>query len=113
MTWHGRPPEYERSSEDPRQIGDGLDRIAHRLGAPAASAMGAVFSRWEAAVGSAIAAHARPVGLHDGVLTVAVDDPAWATQLRFLANDIVGKIAAVAGPNVVGRIEVRVEPSRG
>jgi predicted nucleic acid-binding Zn ribbon protein len=96
----------------PRRVGEGLDAIARRLGAPTASSMGAVFSRWDEAVGPAIASHARPIALADGVLTVGVDEPGWATQLRYLANDVVARIAAVVGAGVVGRIELRVEAPR-
>ncbi|HVM07661.1 MAG TPA: DUF721 domain-containing protein [Acidimicrobiales bacterium] len=114
MSYGERPPEFlPRQGPDPRKIGDSLDSLARRLGAPAASAVGAVFTRWEEAVGSAVAAHARPVGLADGVLTVAVDDPAWATQLRFLATELVEKVAAVTGPDVVGKVEIKVVPKLG
>ena len=109
MTFGQRPPEFEGSGPDPRKVGESLDGLARRLGAPAAAALSAVFVDWDRAVGPSIAAHARPVGLTDGVLTVAVDDPAWAAQLRFLVNDLMAKIAEVAGPGVVGRVEVRVE----
>ena len=112
MSWHERPPEHVERTREPRKLGEGLDQVARRLGAPRASSMGAVFSRWDEAVGPAIAAHARPVGLTDGVLTIAVDDPSWAVQLKFLVNDLVTKVASVAGPDVVGRIEVKVEPPR-
>ena len=109
MSRYRRPPEYEQPTNEPRPVGEGLDNVARRLGAPRATSLGAVFSGWADAVGPAIAAHARPVSLTDGVLTVAVDDPAWAAQLRFLVNDLVAKVAVVAGPDIVGRIEVRVE----
>jgi predicted nucleic acid-binding Zn ribbon protein len=95
----------------PKRVGESLDAIARRLGAPTASSMGAVFTRWNDAVGPAIAAHTRPIALADGVLTVGVDEPGWATQLRYLTNDLVARIAEVAGPGVVGRIELRVEGS--
>ena len=72
----------------PRPVRDSLEGLARRLGAPTASALGAVFSRWEEAVGPTIAAHARPVSLTDGVLVVAVDQPGWATQLRYLSTDL-------------------------
>jgi predicted nucleic acid-binding Zn ribbon protein len=68
-----------------------------------------VFSRWEEAVGAGVAAHARPVSLNDGVLVVAVDQPGWATQLRYLSADLLLRLADVAGEGVVRRIEIRVE----
>ena len=93
----------------PRPVSDSLEPLARRLGAPTARSLGAVFSRWEEAVGATVAAHARPVSLADGVLVVAVDQPGWATQLRYLSGDLLGRLAEVAGEGVVGRIDIRVD----
>jgi predicted nucleic acid-binding Zn ribbon protein len=93
----------------PRRVGESLDAVARRLGAPTASSMGAVFTRWDDAVGPTIAAHTRPIALSDGVLTVGVDEPGWGTQLRYMTNDLVARIAEVVGAGVVGRIELRIE----
>jgi predicted nucleic acid-binding Zn ribbon protein len=93
----------------PRPVRDSLEGLARRLGAPTATALGAVFSRWEDAVGATVAAHARPVSLNDGVLVVAVDQPGWATQLRYLSADLLTRLAEVAGEGVVGRIDIRVD----
>jgi predicted nucleic acid-binding Zn ribbon protein len=90
-------------------VKDSLEGMARRLGAPTASALGAVFRQWEEAVGATVAAHARPVSLADGVLVVAVDQPGWATQLRYLSADLLGRLADVAGEGVVGRIDIRVD----
>jgi predicted nucleic acid-binding Zn ribbon protein len=67
-----------------------------------------VFSRWEAIVGSSVAAHAQPLSLRDGVLRVAVDEPGWATQLRFLAPTVLARFADAVGPDLVTSIEVSV-----
>lgn len=99
----------KRDSE-PRPVRDGLDAFARRLGAPEASALGAVFGRWDDTVGAALAAHCRPVSLADGILVVAADGPAWATQLRYMSADVLGRVRAVCGPDLVGRIVVRVDP---
>jgi predicted nucleic acid-binding Zn ribbon protein len=93
----------------PRPVRDSLEHLARRLGAPTASALGAVFSQWDEAVGPSIAAHARPVSLADGVLVVVVDQPGWATQLRYLSADLLRRLADVAGEGVVGRIDIRVD----
>jgi predicted nucleic acid-binding Zn ribbon protein len=93
----------------PRPVKDSLEHLARRLGAPTATSLGAVFSRWEEAVGPTVAAHARPVSLSDGVLVVAVDQPGWATQLRYLADDLLARLGEVAGEGVVGRIDIRVD----
>lgn len=70
-------------------------------------AMGGVFGRWEEAVGSAVAAHVQPVKLDGTLLIVEVDDPAWATQLRFLEGTLRRRLAEVAGATV-DKVEVRV-----
>jgi predicted nucleic acid-binding Zn ribbon protein len=67
-----------------------------------------VFARWEDAVGPQVAAHARPVKLAEGRLLVEVDEPGWATQLRFLEVDLLARIAACAGPGV-DAIDLRVK----
>ncbi len=94
---------------DPVRVGDSLDGVARRLGAPAAASLGKLFSSWPQVVGEGIAAHSRPVSLVDGILTVVVDEPGWATQLRYLGNDVVRKLSESVGAGVVGRLEVRVE----
>jgi len=77
-----------------------------------ASSLRNVFGYWADVVGEQIAAHARPVSLRDGTLVVAVDQPGWATQLRFLEADLVKRLSEVAGDGVVARVEVRVRPGR-
>lgn len=88
-------------------IAESLERVARRLGAPGVAELTRVRRAWPEAVGADIASRARPVTLVEGVLTVSVDDPAWATQLRFLAADLAAKVDALAGPNLVRSIVVR------
>lgn len=91
-----------------------LEALARRLGLAGPSALAAVFGRWEDVVGPLLAAHTRPVSLTGGVLVVAVDEPGWATQLRFLADDVVARLNEHAGAGTVLRCVVQVEgPARG
>jgi predicted nucleic acid-binding Zn ribbon protein len=101
-----------REDEGPRRLRSSLDRYARRIGAAEASSLGAVFARWEEIVGAGVAAHAEPLSLVDGSLVVGVDDPAWATQIRFLGNDILRRLEEVAGAGVASRVEVRVKGSK-
>jgi predicted nucleic acid-binding Zn ribbon protein len=70
--------------------------------------VGGLFGRWSDAVGAQIADHVRPLKLDEGVLTVEVDDPAWATQVKFLVPTIIQRLHDVAGV-VVTSVEVRVD----
>jgi predicted nucleic acid-binding Zn ribbon protein len=83
--------------------------VARAIGAPPASTLTAVFAGWNDIVGDAVAAHARPVSLVRGVLRVAVDQPAWATELRFIGPQLLQRCAEVTGDDSVVRLEVRVD----
>jgi predicted nucleic acid-binding Zn ribbon protein len=96
--------------DEPRPVRASLDRVIKKMGAPTASSLGAVFEGWADIVGEAVAAHARPRSLRNGTLVVDVDDPAWASELRFLGPQILDRCATAAGPDVVRRIEVKVTP---
>ena len=97
----------------PRRLGQSLDRVARALGGGDSSAMTVVFRHWEACVGPQIAQHAQPLSLRDDVLVVGVSEPAWATQLRFVTPEILGRLEEAAGRRVAERIEVRMRPIRG
>ena len=101
-----RPPPRRRRlrgvDRGPQPIGSSLDDVVRGLAPPSrpstsASALGTVFSRWEEVVGPAVARHARPLRLESGRLVVAVDQPAWATQVRALGPRIVAEIAELTG----------------
>ena len=92
------------------RIGEALGEVASQLGAGRAEVVGAVFGRWDEIVGPAVAAHVRPVRVDGATLVVSADHPAWATQIRHLAPDIL----AACRPRCAGRehalerLEVRV-----
>lgn len=98
-------------SDEPRPLSDGLDRVLRSLRGGDARGTGTLFGRWEELVGADIAAHARPVKLADSRLLVEVDDPTWATQLRFLESDLVARLSTVGGLAVTG-VDVRVRRLR-
>ena len=52
---------------------------------------------WSEVVGADVAAHARLVSVRDGVVVVAVDDPIWATQLRYLETAVVERARPSSG----------------
>lgn len=99
----------DAAPHSPRPITESLDRITRSLGGPPASVLSTIFRRWTEIVGPAVATHAAPVSLHRGTLVVAVDQPAWATQLTYLEGDLKRRIAEVTGaPDAVERVRVSV-----
>jgi hypothetical protein len=122
-----RRPWRRRSGVDrgPRPIGESLDdavagfvppAVATDASRPAepvtAGALSAVFSRWEEIVGPAVARHVRPIRFSGGALVVAVDQPAWATQVRALGPGLLARVGEVGGV-VPERLQVIVKPVSG
>ena len=99
-----RPP-------DPAPLNRSLDRIVRHLGGPSADAVTALFADWATIVGSPLDAHTHPLSLTDRCLVVAVDDPAWASQLRFLERELRGQVNDRLGPGAVDAVQFRVRPS--
>jgi predicted nucleic acid-binding Zn ribbon protein len=55
------------------------------MGLEGAVELAEVQAHWVEVAGEAVAAHAWPTALRQGVLTVAADHHAWAAQLRLLS----------------------------
>ena len=87
-----------------------LDRVLGYLRAPAARTVKTVFTEWPALAGPQVAAHAQPIALRDGELLVEVDDPAWASQLRWLEPELRTRLEALPGAPQIDRIRFRLRP---
>ena len=96
------------SKPEPDHLGTSLDRVVRSLGGPGVDVLATVFSRWSELVGEQLAARTEPQGLRDGRLVVAVDDPAWASQVRYLVGDLLERLAAEVGPGRITAIDVVV-----
>ena len=99
-----------RGAGEPVSIGDALERVQAELGLPQTDVLRTLSNEWSAVVGTDVAAHARLVAVRDATVSIAVDSPLWATQLRYLEADIVERANALVGTDVVQAIHVRVEP---
>jgi predicted nucleic acid-binding Zn ribbon protein len=95
------------SGGDPQPLGAAITRLLTERGWQQQVAVGSAFGRWEQIVGAELAAHARPEGFSDGVLTVVADSSAWAAQLQLLAATLVQRLNAELGQGTVRRVKVR------
>lgn len=88
----------ERSRNDanaePRVLRDSLRQLSDELGLSDPDVVRDVHNLWVEVVGDAVAAHARVAMFREGTLTVAVDAPQWATEVRYLATDVMTGFAA-------------------
>ncbi|WP_054815199.1 DUF721 family protein [Nocardia arizonensis] len=100
--WSGARPD----DRDPQLLFALAGSIAKSRGWSNKVAEGMVFGRWPAVVGEDIASHASPVTLANGVLSIAAESTAWATQLRMLQGQILAKINAAVGQGVVTSLKI-------
>ncbi|MDQ3985011.1 MAG: DUF721 domain-containing protein [Actinomycetota bacterium] len=98
--------------DDPARIGELLGAVTSRLGVRDAGKTGAIWAQWADLVGEAVAAHAEPTSLREGVLRIRADSPAWASEIGFLAGEIAARINAALRSEVVGEIRVWTGPRR-
>ena len=101
-SWSGPGPD----TRDPQPLGVAARDLARTRGWSGRVAEGAVFGQWVTVVGDHIAAHATPVSLRDGVLTISAESTAWATQLRMVQAQLLAKIAAAVGGGVVTSLKI-------
>jgi predicted nucleic acid-binding Zn ribbon protein len=107
-----RSPAADRRSaagpdaRDPQLIGPLVDDLVAEQGWQGSVAAGGVEGRWDEIVGPEVAAHCRPEGCQEGILTVRAESTAWATQVRLLAPTLVARLNADLGDGTVLRVAV-------
>jgi predicted nucleic acid-binding Zn ribbon protein len=118
----GRPRRRRRSAErrtvdpqtsgahpddrDPKPLGAALHRLVESRGWGTEISVHVLLGRWPALVGPELAAHSRPEGYKDTVLTVRTESTAWASQVRLLAPNLVAKLNQQLGDGTVTRVNV-------
>lgn len=91
---------------DPVLVGDTLSRLAAERGWKEPLSVGGVVGRWREVVGDDVAEHCTPESFEDGLLVVRADSTTWATNLRLLAPQLLARLAAEVGPDVVREVRV-------
>ena len=98
----------DSTSRTESKLSDELNRLLHSLGSPNIDTVSGVFGLWQELVGEQVATHVTPIKLERGRLIVEIDDPSWATQMRFLEPQLIEKLNA-ATTSTITAIEVRVK----
>jgi predicted nucleic acid-binding Zn ribbon protein len=102
-TWSGAGPD----PRDPARLGDAVDDLVRDRDWTRTLTAAGLLPRWPQIVGSDIAEHCRPERLEAGELTCVAESTAWATQLRLMSPQVLARIAAEVGPDIVARLRVR------
>jgi predicted nucleic acid-binding Zn ribbon protein len=101
-----------RRDDLPVTLHDSLIELTSELRVAGPDAMRIVSEEWPALVGRELAPHVRLGSLRDGILTLEVDDPAWATPLGYLESAIVATLAERLGKGVVTGVKIAVRTGR-
>lgn len=102
MSPRWRPLDEDRG---PRKIGEGIDRVV-----PGGKVFRTLLERWTELVGDNLASHIRPFSIDAKTLVIAVDDPAWASQLKWLETDLLRRLGEAIGEGVVTQLRVVTKP---
>ena len=109
----GSPPGGRRWRDlGPRPVRESVVQAVSRLGEAGPAQLSAVFNRWEEVAGPVLSRHVWPLRISGGVLVVAADHPAWATEVRALSASLLERVGEIAG-EVPDRLEVTVKPPAG
>ena len=96
-----------------RRLSDVLPKVVKTLRLEEAAAARPALDSWADIAGAKIAQHSKPVTVEGGVMVIAVDSPAWMTQLAFLKPQLLIKVAARIGKGKVSDLRfVLARPPR-
>jgi predicted nucleic acid-binding Zn ribbon protein len=98
-----------RGASEPVPLRDALAGVGRELGIPNPEQLSTLLDAWPELVGSTLADHCQVRSLRDGVLVVAVDSPAVATQVRYLEATVREAADRLAGAGVFRRLQVVVQ----
>lgn len=76
----------------PEPIGSLLERLFIKKGWESKLLEQKLISQWAYIVGAQLAQRSRPLKLHNGRLSIIVQNSAWLTQLQFMKLEIIDKI---------------------
>ena len=69
-----------------------------------------IWQQWKDVVGPAIAENTRPEAIKGKLLVVHVSSAPWMQQLQFLKPELIEKLNATIGKEVVGDIRFKIGP---
>ena len=92
--------------ELPVTLHDSLVELTSELNVAGPDAVQVVSELWPTLVGRELLPHVRLGSLRNGTMTLEVDDPVWATPLRYLESGIVDTLTERLGEGVVNRVRI-------
>jgi predicted nucleic acid-binding Zn ribbon protein len=97
----------------PAPLADVMSALATKRGWTRRLDGAQIHTRWREIAGDDLASHVEPVRLHGGVLVLRVESNVWATQVRYLAGELVERANAVLGAGAVHTVTVTTGRLKG
>ena len=94
-------------SKEPVHLRSVLEQLLKDFGSPDITTVTSIIDQWEEIVGSDLATKISAVAISGSELIVRVDDPAWASQISWLENQLLDKITGLIGEEKITSIRVR------
>ena len=92
-----------------RSAGDVLQGVVNKLGLDRRRSEAEVFKAWDHLVDPTVALHAKPVGLRNGTLFIAVDSSVWLDEIvRYRRREIVTRLQQAFGRDLVAKVSFRL-----
>ncbi len=101
---------YRKKSKKSAHIGSILNDVLKTLRPEADSGLVQVWQLWDDVVGRPIAENARPAAFKGKLLLVHVASSPWVHQLQFLKSEIIEKLNAALGQNLIEDIKFKIGP---
>ena len=97
-------------NKEPVHLRSVLEQLLKDFGTPDITTVTSIIDQWEEIVGSDLATKISAVAISGSELIVRVDDPAWASQIKWLEKQLLDKITKLVGDEKVTSIRVRTTP---
>lgn len=100
-----------KSARDPVRLGDAVLAAASKQGWSGALVEGSLATDWTLIVGPDLASHVTVEAYlpRTKELVLLADSPGWATQVRLLQRQIIGKVTEHLGAPSVTRLAIRAK----
>jgi predicted nucleic acid-binding Zn ribbon protein len=91
-------------------IGRIIDTIIKTYRRESDSQLVRVWSLWESVLGAPIADNARPAAFKGKILLIHVTSSAWIHQLQFLKKEMIDKLNAALGKELIEDLKFKIGP---
>ncbi len=91
-------------------IGPIIDTIIKTYRRESDSQLVQIWNLWDSVLGDPIGDNARPAAFKGKILLVHVTSPAWIHQLQFLKKEMIAKLNAALGKELIEDLKFKIGP---